>query len=241
MKALSKKKKYKVNPFSIISVFTFLVGVYLLIGRVLFPLVLIHASTSTSYPIIDPLSSTPQLSNLKSKEEKFTFDELQYQFRDQEPKIIEERENLPDRFYITIPKLEIYDAIVKTNAETLDPAEMLGHYKGTCLPDEDCNVFVYGHSTHKWVKNKYETGDYTAIFSKLDELEYGDEVFVNFNNKEYRYMVDSSIIKNPEDVDPYAQPYPKTLGVHESTLELFTCTPSGSTKYRLTVVAKHVD
>ena len=137
-------------------------------------------------------------------------------------------------------KLDIYDAIIQTNSETLDPDTMLGHYKGTCLPDEACNVFVYGHSTHKWAKNRYEKGDYSGVFSKLDELVYGDEIFINFNNKEYKYIVDSSIIKNPEDVDPLAQPYPKSLGTHENTLELFTCTPSGSTKYRLSVLAKQI-
>lgn len=215
------------------------VGFYILLGRVLYPIILIHAEANSVYPIIDPLGSVQMLS--KDKSDEFAFNELHYQFREGALGLLKVRENIPERFYITIPKLEIYDAIVETNAKTLDPKEMLGHYEGTCLPDEDCNVFIYGHSTHKWAKNKYESGDYTSIFSKLDELEYGDEIFVNFNNKEYRYIVDSSLIRKPEDVDPLAQPYPKSLGSHESTLELFTCTPSGSTKYRLSIIAKQLD
>ena len=219
------------------------IGSYLLVGWVLFPLVSIHAAANNSYPIIDPLYTAPSLS--RKSDDKFIFNELNYEFRndDSEGLIasgIEQRINVPSQFYITIPKLDIYDAIIQTNSETLDPDTMLGHYKGTCLPDEACNVFVYGHSTHKWAKNRYEKGDYSGVFSKLDELVYGDEIFINFNNKEYKYIVDSSIIKNPEDVDPLAQPYPKSLGTHENTLELFTCTPSGSTKYRLSVLAKQI-
>lgn len=216
-------------------------GLYFLIGYVLVPMITIHASANAYYPSVDPISESPILSVFNADSSKFTFNELDYQFRGESKSNIILRENVPDRFYITIPKLDIYDAIVETNSDTLDPIDMLGHYKGTCLPDEDCNIFIYGHSTHKWQKNRYESGDYSSVFSHLDELEYGDEIIVNFNNKEYKYIVDSSIIKKPEEVDPLAQPYPKTLADHKSTIELFTCTPAGSTKYRLTVVAKQVD
>jgi LPXTG-site transpeptidase (sortase) family protein len=217
------------------------IGLYFLVGYVLVPMISIHASASTYYPIIDPISVSPILSVLKNDSSKFTFNELDYEFREKREENFIIRDDAPDRFYITIPKLDIYDAIVETNSDTLDPIDMLGHYKGTCLPDEDCNIFIYGHSTHKWVKNKYESGDYSSVFSNLDELEYGNEIIINFNNKEYKYIVDSSIIKKPEDVDPLAQPYPKTLADHKSSIELFTCTPAGSTKYRLTVVAKQVN
>ncbi len=238
---LSRADVRKLSVYHWISSVLIIIGLYLLVGRVLYPIALIHAEASNSHPIIDPLGSVQALSIDKQEEDMFSFKELNYSFREGQQKALEPRENIPDRFYLTIPKLDIYDAIIETNAETLDPADMLGHYHNSCLPDEDCNVFIYGHSTHKWVKNKYETGDYTAIFSRLDELEYGDELFINFNNKEYRYIVDSSIIRKPEDVDPLAQPYPKSIGSHESTIELFTCAPAGSTKYRLSIIAKQID
>src|SRR5258708_3786890 len=42
--------------------------------------------------------------------------------------------NVPKYFFLTIPKLNIKNAIVETNSPSLSPDTALGHYKGTALP-----------------------------------------------------------------------------------------------------------
>lgn len=217
------------------------VGLYLMSSRVVLPMISIYAASQSQYPIISPIDSTTPVLSAKDAN-AFSFTELNYEYRAANPSLDHERayEDYPDQFFITIPKLNIYDAVIDTNSSNLDPRKALGHYKGSCLPDESCNVFVYGHSTNRWVKNRYEHGDYSAIFSRLEELQYGDEIFVKYNDKEYRYIVDLWTIKSPEEVDPLSSPYPKSVGLHTSSIELFTCTPAGTTKYRLSVVGKLV-
>ena len=54
--------------------------------------------------------------------------------------------NVPQYFYISIPKLKISEAKVETNSPTLNPDKSLGHYAGTALPGETGTTFIYGHS-----------------------------------------------------------------------------------------------
>lgn len=229
-------------------------GVSILITKVLVPVVVIHANTVESSPVVSPLSEDSSDANLSAPDnsERFTFKELSSGFmrnvdyREKDglyyPEFVEEvvEADLPEFFYITIPKLEIYDARVKVNSLDLDPDDALGHYNGTCLPDEACNTFIYGHSTFSGSVNHYEDGDYTAIFKDLGELEYGDEFYIKYKDKEHRYIVELTKIQKPQDVDPLGEPLPRSLGKYENTVELFTCTPAGTTKYRLSVVGREI-
>ena len=160
------------------------------------------------------------------------------------PEFIEEKlrskEDIPDFFYLTIPKLNIENAKVETNSKNLDPRKALGHYNGSCLPDEGCNAFIFGHSSYIGSPNHYEEGDYTTIFSRLGELEYGDEFQIIYKGKTYRYVISLTKVQKPEDVNPLGNPIPASIGKHESTVELFSCTPPGTTKFRLSVVGKLV-
>jgi len=266
-KPYSYQKEYKnystkVNPFaglfafkSIISLVLVGVGITIMLTKVLIPVVSIYANTENRIPIISPMveESSSGLSVKSPKEEldKFTFEELSlamvpegYERKDGFLVPIEEKptnELEKDQyFYLSIPSLEIEDARVAMNSTNLNPRDALGHYNGTCLPEEGCNSFIFGHSTFSGASNRYKRGDYSAIFSRLDELEYGDEFTIKYNEKEYRYIVDLTRVQNPEDVDPLGSPYPKSIGKYESTVELFTCTPPGTTLYRLSVVGKLV-
>ncbi len=239
-----------------ISLCLVLTGVFILFTEVLVPVVTTYARTEEYTPVISPLpdENGARVVSDSSGEEAFTFKELSSGFMQgidyvEEdgivyPEFLEEkvrdREKVPNRFFVTIPKLEIYDAIVETNSTDLDPTEALGHYNGSCLPNEACNTFIFGHSTFRGSTNKYEDGDYTTVFSKLGELEYGDEFSITFGGEIYRYIVDLTKIERPENVNPLGEPLPKSLGKHTNTVELFTCTPPGTTKYRLSVVGKLV-
>lgn len=248
----------KKSPIAVLLLAT---GVLIMFVKVLLPVVKIQADSEKSVPIISPVvsSDSASLVSVDADSDEFTFDELSGGFRDGDDYVevdgikykkedeffqkeeVVERNQVPDFFYISIPKLDIEDAKVLTNSTNLDPQDALGHYNGSCLPDEGCNAFIFGHSTFKTSKNRYKEGDYTAIFARLDELEYGDEFYINYDGKEYRYLVALSKVQRPENVNPLESPLPKSLGRHDGTVELFTCTPSGTTKYRLSVIGKLVE
>ena len=144
--------------------------------------------------------------------------------------------NIPDFFYITIPKLKIKDALVETNADSLDPTHALGHYPGTSLPGENGNSFVFGHSVLPWFFNP---SNYKTIFSTLNKLDKNDKFYINFNNTKYTYIVESKEVLSPKDVKPLAEIKPKYL--NDSTMVLMTCSPAGTKLKRLLVNAVLID
>lgn len=148
----------------------------------------------------------------------------------------DEKVNVPDKFYLSIPKLGIKNAVVETNSANLDPQKALGHYKGTALPGEVGNAFIYGHSVLPWFFNPR---NYKTIFSTLDTLKVGDKLTILYNNNELHYKVESLETKKPDVVDPLAEFKPRYL--NESTLTLMTCVPPGTRIKRLLVKAVLVD
>lgn len=144
--------------------------------------------------------------------------------------------NIPDHFEITIPKLGIENAIVKTNDESLSPDDALGHYKGSGLPGEVGNAFIYGHSVLPWFFNPH---NYKTIFSTLDDLEKGDTFYIKYNNRKYTYKVEGKRELKPELVKPLEDIKPAYL--NESTVVLMTCSPAGTKLKRLMVDAVLVD
>jgi len=223
-------------------------GIGILFQKFLLPIAISYAKVSENAPIDSPLAGKNAVNlsaNITSKDKGFVFNELTeggITHTESEHEKLENKsgvDNIPEFFYLTIPKLDIYDAKVVTNSLNLNPKDAVGHFKGSCLPNEACNTFLFGHSTFKSVKNNYEKGDYKQVFSRLNELEYGDEFYITYNGKKYRYMVDFSKIDEPLNVDPLENPYPKSL--HVNSITLFTCDPPGTTKYRLSVVARLVD
>jgi sortase A len=143
-----------------------------------------------------------------------------------------DEKNIPTTFQLSIPKLNIKDAIVDTNSTTLSPDTALGHYKGTALPGQPGNALIYGHSV---LPIFYNPKNYRTIFSTLGDLEAGDDVILNYNNKELTYKVESKVQLDPNDVDPLARFKPTYL--NESTIELMTCWPAGTKSRRLIVRA----
>jgi sortase A len=140
--------------------------------------------------------------------------------------------NVPEYFYLSIPKLKIKNAKVETNAETLNPEHALGHYPGTQLPGEPGNAFIFGHSVLPWFFNPR---NYKTIFSTLGDLESGDKIYVTINNRQLTYMVENKEELPPSEVDPLAKIKPAYL--NESTMVLMTCSPPGTRLRRLLVNA----
>jgi LPXTG-site transpeptidase (sortase) family protein len=152
------------------------------------------------------------------------------------PEETDQEANIPQYFYLTIPKLRIKEASVESNSPTLQPDKALGHYKGTSLPDKPGNMFIYGHSV---LPMFYNPRNYKSIFSTLGDLKTGDEIMVKYNNVEYTYKVESKVVMDPIKVDPSAQFKPAYL--NESTITLMTCWPAGTKSKRLMVYGTRVN
>ncbi len=138
--------------------------------------------------------------------------------------------NVPKYYYLSIPKLNIKEAQVETSPLTLSPDDALGHYTGSSLPGEVGNTFIYGHSVLPFF---YNPRNYKTIFSTLNTLEVGDRFYIKYNNKEYKYIVESKISVRPEKVNPLG--YYKPAYLNESTVTLMTCDPPGTKLKRLLV------
>jgi len=138
----------------------------------------------------------------------------------------------PD-FGIVIEKLDINSKVIK-NVDPYNSAiyqkaltEGVAHAKGTALPGEKGNIFIFSHSS----ENFYNALRYNSIFYLLSKLEPGDKITLFYQNKPYIYTVNQKKIVNPKDLS-YLQN--KTT---IPTLTLMTCYPPGTDLKRLIIVA----
>lgn len=143
----------------------------------------------------------------------------------------------PDPLLI-IPKLNVEVPIVFGAAN--DTASMnaamsngIAHFSipgASALPGEIGNFAVSGHSAG----NVYRASDYKFIFSGLDRLVSGDLIYVNYNSTRYTYSVTEKETVEPTAVNSLTKATEKPL------LTLITCTPLGTSKYRLLVFAEQI-
>jgi sortase A len=101
-------------------------------------------------------------------------------------------------------------------------------YPGTARPGELGNAFIFGHSSnYPWIK-----WEYNDVFALLDNLDYGDEIIVYYNQKKFVYTVNEKQVVRPGNV--------KVLERDESKkeLSLMTCWPVGTTLNRMIVFAE---
>lgn len=101
-------------------------------------------------------------------------------------------------------------------------------YPGTARPGELGNAFIFGHSSnYPWIK-----WEYNDVFALLDNLDYGDEIIVYYNQKKFVYTVNEKQVVRPGNV--------KVLERDETKkeLSLMTCWPVGTTLNRMIVFAE---
>jgi sortase A len=119
---------------------------------------------------------------------------------------------------IRIPKIGLSQAVVAgVSREHLKDGP--GHYPGTALPGFRGNVVISGHRT-----------TYTQPFFDLDLLGAGDAIVIDTPAGSYRYLAESSHVVSPDDVSLLA-------ATDRPVLTLTTCTPKGTARQRLIVVA----
>jgi LPXTG-site transpeptidase (sortase) family protein len=137
-------------------------------------------------------------------------------------------------FSLTINALKIRKAKVTTdvmsdNRDIYMPvlASSLAHYEGSAYPGQQGNTIIYGHSL---LPAFYNPENYLAIFSKLDELNAGDQILVSWGQDTYSYKVRGMSVVAPNDT--------RVLRYNDGrTLTLLTCVPPGLTTERLLVFA----
>ena len=120
-------------------------------------------------------------------------------------------------YRISIPKLKVDQAVVEIGGNDLDKS--LIHYGGTAAPGEYGNAVIFGHSI---LPVFYNPKDYRSIFSLLPTLEKGDEIFIDYDGIQYKYVVDKYLEVKPEDIEILEQRFDR------QALTLVTCVPPGT-------------
>lgn len=140
--------------------------------------------------------------------------------------------DLPNN-YIAIPTLGITAPIswsVSLDNIYTKLEEGIVHMQNTALPNEDGNVFIFGHSSnYAWAP-----GSYNQVFAVLPKININDNIVINYQNQQFLYKVNATKIVNPKDISvmqPTAQP----------TLTLMTCVPVGTALNRFIVQAQLVE
>ena len=138
-----------------------------------------------------------------------------------------------NEFGLYIPKIQANAKVIKN----IDPYDYdayrnalvkgVVHAKGSALPSEPGNVFLFAHST----VNFYERRQYNVYFYLLGELKKDDPIIVTYQGTMYKYKVLEFKVVKPEEIQ-YMGKY-----MDQDTLTLMTCWPVGSNTKRAIVTA----
>ena len=109
----------------------------------------------------------------------------------------------------------------------------VAHYRiagASAYPGEIGNFVITGHSAG----DIYSSNPYKYIFSGLERLENGDLIYVNYNSVRYTYRVIKKEVVEPSNVAALV------VDTNKPLLTLVTCTPLGTSRYRLLVTAEQI-
>jgi LPXTG-site transpeptidase (sortase) family protein len=143
-----------------------------------------------------------------------------------------------ERFRLVIPKINA-DSCVLANIDPQDSQsydqalkECVAHAKGSGLPGEtntsNRTIYLFAHSSTA----PYNFTRLSPVFYSLKDLEIGDQIYLWFWGKKYRYQVSEKKVLENEDTS-YFVPQ-----VEQEKLVLQTCYPPGTTWKQLVIVAK---
>ena len=205
-----------------------------LIGNALVPIVNYQLRYAPRFnKVLSPLVNDRQavlgdfVASAKETERDYT---LISSWFDQQPELAPRELPEINHYWLTIPKLGIDQALVQIGGEDLK--KMLIHYPNTAMPGQLGNAVIFGHSV---LPQFFNPKNYLTIFSTLYQLEEGDEILVNFDGIDYRYLVEDLFEVPPDDLTVLEQRYDGRF------LTLITCSPPGTYLRRLIVRARLVD
>jgi len=139
-------------------------------------------------------------------------------------------------FSIAIPKIAAAAPII-ANVDPQNKYEYLralkqgvAQAKGTAVPGETGNVYLFAHSEDTF----YNVNTYNAPFFLLGKLTRGDEIYVFYKDRKFKYVVDQVKVVSPEEVNYL------TVNPDRNTLTLQTDYPPGMTFARRIVIADEI-
>lgn len=109
----------------------------------------------------------------------------------------------------------------------------VAHYRingASAYPGQNGNFIITGHSAG----DVYSSNPYKYIFSGLERLEDGDLIYVNYNSVRYTYKVNKKQVVEPSNVAALV------MGNDKKLITLVTCTPLGTSRYRLLVTGEQI-
>ncbi len=109
----------------------------------------------------------------------------------------------------------------------------VAHYRipgADAFPGQIGNLVITGHSAG----DVYSSNPYKYIFSGLERLESGDQIYINYESVRYTYKVTKKEVIEPTNVAALI------FDTNKPILTLVTCTPLGTSKYRLLVTAEQI-
>jgi LPXTG-site transpeptidase (sortase) family protein len=133
---------------------------------------------------------------------------------------------------LEIPKIGVSAPLVFT--ETAEQEEIkksldvgVVHFPDSVLPGQAGQTIILGHSAPpNWPDIKYDD-----VFSRLNELEKGDEIFIYFEHQKFNYSVTNKFfLERGEEVPEY-------LTNSDNMLVLISCWPPGKDIRRIAVEA----
>jgi sortase A len=150
--------------------------------------------------------------------------------------------NVHENPTLMIPKLNVEVPVtfganndVKSMAAAMTNG--VAHYSisgASAIPGEIGNFAVSGHSAG----NVYETSQYKFIFSGLTRLTNGDLIYMDYNGTRYSYRVTGTNTVEPSDSAALRRIANENPG--KPMITLITCTPLGTSKYRLLVYGEQI-
>ena len=137
---------------------------------------------------------------------------------------------------LIIPKLNI-DVPIRFGVPLSGVMEAMNngvaHYRiagASAYPGEVGNFIITGHSAG----DIYSANPYKYIFSGLERLENGDLIYVNYESVRYTYQVVNKTVVEPSDVEALV------VSTNKPLITLVTCTPLGTSRYRLLVTGEQI-
>ena len=139
---------------------------------------------------------------------------------------------------IDIDSVGIEDIIISANVESSDEKVYdqflkrgVAHFRGTPLPGDGGNSFIYGHSSVESFFSRHQNLPET-IFTRLEDIDIGNDVYIERDGERMHYIVRKKKIVEATDFSIL-----NTQGDKE-TVTLMTCWPLGMGTKRLVVVAE---
>lgn len=136
--------------------------------------------------------------------------------------------------FLEIPRLAIEAPIVfgeSSDKESLEKALKKGvvHYPPSVLPAQPGQTIILGHSAPPgWPKK-----DYDGVFSRLNELEAGDKIYLYFQHRQLPYqMKEKFFLTKGEEFPTYE------LTNSANVLILISCWPPGIDQKRIAIRAE---